>query len=246
MNNNIEEFDFNISSVDEITNNIDDDILDTILDEHGISHDKFGQTLDQFNDTFLDTLKDSNNQNLSTDNAVNAESTFFDTKEKEILSNIADNLDGVDQSFNPFNVEPLPSINQFFNTPQAKVQKPKIQKKKRKKRPNSIKYRDLSMMTDEQARLNFKSMVGRSQDPFPVKLHKIIDRIESNGFSSIISWCPHGRAFKIHDNNLFEKEVMSRYFYQTKMSSFTRQLGMSIDILITLIILHVLTNYIYI
>jgi len=228
MNNNTEDFDFNISSIDEVTNNIDYDILDTILDEHGISHDKFGQTLNQFNDAFLDTLKDCNNKDYSTDNTENVQNTFFENKQKAVISTIADNLDGIDQSFNPFNVEPLPSINQLFNTPQPKAQQLKKQKKRKKKRSFATKYRDLSMMTDEQARLNFKSMVGRSQDPFPVKLHKIIDRIESNGLSSIVSWCPHGRAFKIHDNNLFEKEVMSRYFYQTKMSSFTRQLGMSI------------------
>ena len=59
MNNNTEDFDFNISSIDEITKTIDDGILDTLLDEYGISHDTFDRTLDQFNDSFLDTLQAS-------------------------------------------------------------------------------------------------------------------------------------------------------------------------------------------
>ena len=96
--------------------------------------------------------------------------------------------------------------------------------------PQSSSYRDFSMVADEEVRLKFKSMVGRSQESFPVKLHKVIDRIERDGLSSIISWSSHGRAFKIHDSTLFVRDVMSRYFYQSKMSSFTRQLGMNIDI----------------
>ena len=92
--------------------------------------------------------------------------------------------------------------------------------------PTSSRYRDFSKVADEEVRIKFSSMVGRSQESFPIKLHKIIDQIERDGLSSILSWCAHGRAFKIHNNTLFVKDVMSRYFYQTKMSSFTRQLGM--------------------
>ena len=96
--------------------------------------------------------------------------------------------------------------------------------------PISSDYRDLSNMTDEQVRLEYKSMVGRTQDSFPVKLHKIIDIIERDGLSEIVSWTSHGRAFKVHNNDRFIKEIMSKYFYQTKMASFTRQLGMCIGL----------------
>jgi len=39
----------------------------------------------------------------------------------------------------------------------------------------------------------------------------------------IISWMPHGRAWKIHDKDLLM--VVPRYFVQTKYQSFTRQLN---------------------
>ena len=68
MNNNTEDFDFNISSIDEITKTIDDGILDTLLDEYGISHDTFDRTLDQFNDSFLDTLQASKSKYYSVEN----------------------------------------------------------------------------------------------------------------------------------------------------------------------------------
>ena len=69
-------------------------------------------------------------------------------------------------------------------------------------------------------------MRGRTQEPFPVKLHFIIERGEEDGYSSIISWSPHGRSFKIHNDVLFVEKVLPLYFFQTKMSSFTRQLRM--------------------
>ena len=37
---------------------------------------------------------------------------------------------------------------------------------------------------------------------------------------------PHGRAFKIHNEVLFVREVLSVYVFQSKMSSFIRQLRM--------------------
>ena len=37
---------------------------------------------------------------------------------------------------------------------------------------------------------------------------------------------PHGRAFKIHNEVLFVGTVLPVYFFQSKMSSFTRQLRM--------------------
>jgi len=73
--------------------------------------------------------------------------------------------------------------------------------------------------------LSFKNMKGRSQEQFPVKLHKILDHCDLDGYSFIISWLPHGRAFKIHDMPLFIEQVMPKYFYQSKMSSFRRQLN---------------------
>ena len=63
------------------------------------------------------------------------------------------------------------------------------------------------------------------QDPvskmsFPKKLHEILSNPE---FEHIISWMPHGRAWNLHNRDLFQTEVAPRYFYQEKFASFTRQ-----------------------
>mmetsp|Transcript_6771 Transcript_6771/g.9919 ORF Transcript_6771/g.9919 Transcript_6771/m.9919 type:complete len:388 (-) Transcript_6771:140-1303(-) len=55
---------------------------------------------------------------------------------------------------------------------------------------------------------------------FPLKLHQIL---WNDSISHIISWMSHGRAWKVHDQNKFEKEVMPKYFDMTKYSSFSRQ-----------------------
>ena len=255
MSNDLEDFDFdfNISSINDITNDIDDDVLSAILNENEMSDNSLQQTLSRFDDKFLDSLKDCNeidfkedfdNKDLDEDLSNNIEevpdSLLFDTQEESIISNIAENLEGIDKSFDPFIIEALSvphddeltkekqmkNINEYSKTLQSTFQELKQSKQKTKKRNcSTAKYRDLSDMTEEQVCLRFKSMVGRSQESFPVKLYKIIDRIERDGLSSIISWLPHGRAFRIHDTGRFVKEVMTCYFYQTKMSSFTRQLG---------------------
>ena len=89
-------------------------------------------------------------------------------------------------------------------------------------------YRDLSTITDQEAvaNINYDNMTGRTKELFPVKLHKLIEYSERYGFSSIISWMPHGRSFKIHDEDAFVKNVMPYFFYQTKITSFVRQLRM--------------------
>lgn len=56
---------------------------------------------------------------------------------------------------------------------------------------------------------------------FPKKLHEILTNAE---FEQIISWMPHGRAWKLHNRDLFHSEVAPKYFHQQKFASFTRQL----------------------
>ena len=71
---------------------------------------------------------------------------------------------------------------------------------------------------------NYEIMRGSCQETFPSKLFKILMSSEAHGYSSIISWLPHGRAFKIHNENRFEKEIMAKYFKNKKIDSFKRQL----------------------
>jgi hypothetical protein len=61
---------------------------------------------------------------------------------------------------------------------------------------------------------------------FPSTLHLMLQNIEEEGLASIVSWEIHGRAFKIHKPREFEKKIIPRYFNQTKITSFHRQLNL--------------------
>jgi hypothetical protein len=44
------------------------------------------------------------------------------------------------------------------------------------------------------------------------------------GTQDIVSWQPHGMAFRVHKTKEFTESVMKRYFHQTRFKSFQRQL----------------------
>jgi hypothetical protein len=52
----------------------------------------------------------------------------------------------------------------------------------------------------------------------------MLDEMATLKFESIISWQPHGTAFRVHQPDEFARIVMPRYFQQTKYKSFQRQL----------------------
>lgn len=58
---------------------------------------------------------------------------------------------------------------------------------------------------------------------FPVKLHALLD---SNHHEDVISWQPSGRSFIIHNPKEFVESVMPKYFRQTQLRSFQRQLNL--------------------
>ena len=58
---------------------------------------------------------------------------------------------------------------------------------------------------------------------FPYKLYETLHDKRSE---SSIKWLPHGRAFCIHNKEVFTTHVMPRYFKATKMRSFQRQLNL--------------------
>jgi len=64
--------------------------------------------------------------------------------------------------------------------------------------------------------------VKKAPTNFPSKLHQILSDPE---YSYIISWMPHGRAWKIHNKDLLIQEVVPKFFVQSKYESFTRQLN---------------------
>uniref|UniRef100_A0A7S2YLZ9 HSF-type DNA-binding domain-containing protein n=1 Tax=Entomoneis paludosa TaxID=265537 RepID=A0A7S2YLZ9_9STRA len=61
---------------------------------------------------------------------------------------------------------------------------------------------------------------------FPLKLHAILDQVEQDGLAHVISWQAHGRCFVIHQPKEFVDNVMPKYFRQTKLTSFQRQLNL--------------------
>jgi hypothetical protein len=61
---------------------------------------------------------------------------------------------------------------------------------------------------------------------FPIKLHAVLLQVENDGLSHIVSWMPHGRCFVIHKPKEFVDLVMPKYFRQTKLTSFQRQLNL--------------------
>lgn len=63
-------------------------------------------------------------------------------------------------------------------------------------------------------------------DPFPVKLHWMLQQTEKSGLSHVVSWAPHGRAFIVNNRDEFVRVVLPAYFKQTKLSSFQRQLAL--------------------
>jgi hypothetical protein len=52
----------------------------------------------------------------------------------------------------------------------------------------------------------------------------MLEEMTMVGDENIVSWQPHGRAFRVHQPDVFARTVMSRYFKQTKYKSFLRQL----------------------
>ena len=62
--------------------------------------------------------------------------------------------------------------------------------------------------------------------PFPIRLHLMLDQIDSDGFASVVSWQPHGRCFVVHKPKEFVEKVMPKYFKQSKFPSFQRQLNL--------------------
>lgn len=66
---------------------------------------------------------------------------------------------------------------------------------------------------------------GGVLEPFPFKLHRMLESVEAEGMASIVSWQPHGRSFHVHKPKQFVEKIMPEYFKQTKITSFQRQLN---------------------
>lgn len=65
-----------------------------------------------------------------------------------------------------------------------------------------------------------------AEGKFPCKLHKMLMDVEQEGNTSIVSWHPDGRCFRIHEPEEFVEQILPRYFKKSKYRSFQRQLNL--------------------
>lgn len=71
-----------------------------------------------------------------------------------------------------------------------------------------------------------KRIIRGSDSFFPDQLHSMLTQVEKEGVHfGVVSFMPHGRAFRVHKKEAFIKDVLPKYFGgQGKWSSFLRQL----------------------
>ena len=67
---------------------------------------------------------------------------------------------------------------------------------------------------------------AKKSESFPEKLHRLLREVELEGLSDIISFTSDGRAFQIHKPKQFFDKIVPRYFNQSHLSSFKRQLNL--------------------
>jgi len=68
--------------------------------------------------------------------------------------------------------------------------------------------------------------IVKEQHHFPFKLYDMLEYAANSEYSSAVSWIENGRAFAIHDKDTFLCQIVPRFFKQTKIRSFTRQLNL--------------------
>ena len=95
------------------------------------------------------------------------------------------------------------------------------------RRKKNAPYFDASSLEDpDPVVLTNRRTRGGVTEPFPEKLHRMLRETEEGGESDLVSFFPHGRAFAIHHVERFCREIMPRYFKQSRLSSFQRQLNL--------------------
>jgi len=92
--------------------------------------------------------------------------------------------------------------------------------------PDAAPYRYETLSAPSPLRSVKAESFPKSNEPFPLKLHEMLETAEREGFTGVVSWQPHGRAFLVHNPRVFVDVIMPKYFRQTKFTSFQRQLNL--------------------
>lgn len=90
--------------------------------------------------------------------------------------------------------------------------------------PKERPYRDHARVPEDpssRANNGRRSSKGGGSN-FPAKLHDILSRTD---ITDIISWSPHGRAWRVLKPKAFEEKIIPKYFRHCKYNSFTRQVN---------------------
>ena len=80
-------------------------------------------------------------------------------------------------------------------------------------------YHDFSTFIEDGGRIEKHTKCKRN---FPACLHAMLS---DEQYSHIISWMPHGRAWKVLNKKLLVEEAIPKFFGQSQFASFTRQLS---------------------
>mmetsp|Transcript_9887 Transcript_9887/g.14290 ORF Transcript_9887/g.14290 Transcript_9887/m.14290 type:complete len:386 (+) Transcript_9887:115-1272(+) len=81
-------------------------------------------------------------------------------------------------------------------------------------------------LDDEWSKVVRLSHASGATAKFPEKLYLMLEDIYKSGDESIVSWQPHGRAFRVHKKLRFVETVLPKFFGHSKYTSFTRQLNL--------------------
>jgi hypothetical protein len=68
---------------------------------------------------------------------------------------------------------------------------------------------------------------------FPCVLYRMLQDADEKGHEDIVSWVSQGRAFRVHNTKKFVSSILPKYFAQTKITSFQRQVNMYCFVRIT-------------
>lgn len=68
-------------------------------------------------------------------------------------------------------------------------------------------YQDNAGATEKESE-DANKPVNASDKNFPVRLHFMLNELEADGLSHIISWQPHGRCFLVHQQDEFVKQIL--------------------------------------
>ena len=85
-------------------------------------------------------------------------------------------------------------------------------------------YHDNSRVTpaDVDANPRARRANSKREPTFPMKPHSLLSDPDAEG---VVVWLPHGRAWKIINQDKFESGLLGKYFEHGNMSSFMRQVN---------------------